>query len=459
MIPLGGEPGTALAIRNGDWAATAVLADRIAEDGASQVMAGLIRGWALVADGRGDAGISALLEAGRLAVTADGGMPTYFRLNAALMAERLGLANEAMQRVSGLEDRLTSAHLMLQLAAFHARMGNSDTVERIISNRLSGQFNAAHVRTAIDSQAHSIPDLRRVIADAVVAMALHDRENDTGRSISARLRFSIFIDPDNEFSRFLLAQQMADLGQYDAAIAELAYIPPTGIYGQLARLLESSVVEDQGDVDAAIKALQLVVETNPDNANLHQRLGDLYRRHKMFRQSRDAYMAALDLGSNSGGLHRSIGVALERLGEAKAAEAHLLRAIEINPDDAYALNYLGYWWADDGRNLDEAIAMIEHAVETRPDSGFFVDSLGWVHYRLGDPRTAVGYLERATELEPSDPEITGHLGDAYWALGRYDEARFKWRLALSLSDDAEERAMLDERLANGVPAAELPGAK
>ena len=459
MIPLGGEPGTALAIRNGDWAATAVLADRIAEDGASQVMAGLIRGWALVADGRGDAGISALLEAGRLAVTADGGMPTYFRLHAALMAERLGLANEAMQRVSGLEDRLTSAHLMLQLAAFHARMGNSDTVERIISNRLSGQFNAAHVRTALDSQAHSIPDLRRVIADAVVAMALHDRENDTGRSISARLRFSIFIDPDNEFSRFLLAQQMADLGQYDAAIAELAYIPPTGIYGQLARLLESSVVEDQGDVDAAIKALQLVVETNPDNANLHQRLGDLYRRHKMFRQSRDAYMAALDLGSNSGGLHRSIGVALERLGEAKAAEAHLLRAIEINPDDAYALNYLGYWWADDGRNLDEAIAMIEHAVETRPDSGFFVDSLGWVHYRLGDPRTAVGYLERATELEPSDPEITGHLGDAYWALGRYDEARFKWRLALSLSDDAEERAMLDERLANGVPAAELPGAK
>ena len=91
IMPLGGEPGTALAIRNGDWPATLVLADRIAEDGSSQVMAGLIRGWALVADGRGDAGISALLEAGRLAVTADGGMPAYFRLNAALMAERPAL--------------------------------------------------------------------------------------------------------------------------------------------------------------------------------------------------------------------------------------------------------------------------------------------------------------------------------------------------------------------------------
>ena len=459
MVPLGGEPGTALAIRNGDWAAAAVLADRIAEDGTSQVIAGIIRGWALVADGQGDAGISALLEAGRLAVTADGGMPAYFRLNAALMAERLGLEDEAMQRVSGLEDRLTSANLMLQLAALHARMGNTDSVEQILTNRLSGQFNRAHVRAALDAQANRLPDLRRLVADAVVAMALKDRESETGRSISARLRFSIFIDPDNEFSRFLLAQQMADLGQYDAAIADLARIPPTGIYGQLARLLESSVVEDKGDVEAAIDALRLVVRANPENADLHQRLGDLYRRHKLFRESRDSYMRALDLGSNTGGLHRSIGVALERLGEAKAAEAHLLRAIEINPDDAYALNYLGYWWADDGRNLDQAISMIEHAVATRPDSGFFVDSLGWVHYRLGDPQKAVAYLERATELEPADPEITGHLGDAYWALGRYDEARFKWRLALTLSDDAAERAMLDDRLANGVPAADMPGAK
>ena len=60
---------------------------------------------------------------------------------------------------------------MLQLAAFHARMGHSETVERIISNRLSGQFNRAHVRAALESQAKELPDLRRVIADAVVAMA------------------------------------------------------------------------------------------------------------------------------------------------------------------------------------------------------------------------------------------------------------------------------------------------
>ena len=168
-------------------------------------------------------------------------------------------------------------------------------------------------------------------------------------------------------------------------------------------------------------------------------------------------MASMALGRDTGGLHRSLGVSLERLGETRAAETHLLRAIEIDPGDAYALNYLGYWWADEGRNLDQAIEMIESAVSHRPSSGFFVDSLGWVHYKLGDPARAVGYLERATELEPSDPEITGHLGDVYWALGRREEARFKWRLALSLSEDAEEQAMLERRLLTGLTTDEMPG--
>ncbi|MGB1356413.1 MAG: tetratricopeptide repeat protein, partial [Candidatus Puniceispirillaceae bacterium] len=264
------------------------------------------------------------------------------------------------------------------------------------------------------------------------------------------------IDPDNQFTRLLMAQQMADFGQSEVALANLARIPTTGMYGQLARLTEASVIEEQGDAAGAIDRLRQVVEMDPENALLLQRLGDVYRRHEQFQQSRDAYRSALALGNDSGGLHRSLGVSLERLGDARAAETHLLRAIEIDPSDAFALNYLGYWWADEGRNLDEAIAMIERAVSQRPDSGFFVDSLGWVHFRLGDPVTAVDYLERATELEPSDSEITSHLGDVYWVLGRHDEARFKWRLALSLSTDEAEQRMLSDRLVNGLPESETP---
>jgi Flp pilus assembly protein TadD len=132
-------------------------------------------------------------------------------------------------------------------------------------------------------------------------------------------------------------------------------------------------------------------------------------------------------------------------------------ALEMNPDDAFALNYLGYWWADQGRNLDEAIALIERAVELRPNSGYFVDSLGWVHFRLGDAETAVQFLEQATELEPADSEITGHLGDVYWHLGRRNEARFKWRLAITLADTEAEKEKFRARLETGVPPSEING--
>jgi len=456
VVPLGGEPATALVLRNGDWTAARILADRVAEDSRALVMAGLIRAWSLVAVGQGDAGISELLETGRLAIDQDRGMPAYFRLHAALMAERLGLAEEARQRVTGLHDTDLPAHVALQLAAFHARHGDWDLVHELVETRLSDQFNRAEVIAALKRQATSLPTIQEHIADGIVAMALEDQGGNGGPSLAARLRFSLFITPGHHFARLLLAQNLADLGLYQAALDHLNRVPDGGIYGQLARLAEAAVIEDQGDIDDAIARMQTVVSRDPANAYLFHRIGDSYRRNRQFTDSRDAYMTALALGRDTGGLHRSLGVALERLGEAAPAEMHLLRAIEINPGDAYALNYLGYWWADEERNLDEAIAMIERAVSQLPTSGFFVDSLGWVHFKLGDAARAVDYLERATELEPADPEITGHLGDVYWALGRQDEARYKWRLALSLASDAEEQEMFRDRIRSGLNPEDMP---
>lgn len=456
VVPLGGEPATALALRNADWPASIVLADRIAEDGQALAMAGVIRGWSLVAAGQGDAGISALLEAGRMSIDVNSGMPPFFRLHAALMAERLGLVNEALQRVTGLEADSLPSHVALDLAAFYARRQKWDIVDRLIDTQLSRQFNQTDVRAALEQGARKLPAIQQHIAAAVVALALSDSKN-SGQSLAARLRFALFVDDDHHFARLLLAEQLSDYGQADIALANLERIPDGGMFGQLARLAESAVVEEAGDSKRSISLMKAVADRDPGNAYLFHRLGDTYRRNSMFRQSRDAYMASLALGRDTGGLHRSLGVSLERLGETRAAETHLLRAIEIDPGDAYALNYLGYWWADEGRKLDQAIDMIERAVSHRPSSGFFVDSLGWVHYKLGDPARAVGYLERATELEPSDPEITGHLGDVYWALGRREEAMFKWRLALTLSDDAEEQALLERRLRIGLTAEEMPG--
>jgi len=81
--------------------------------------------------------------------------------------------------------------------------------------------------------------------------------------------------------------------------------------------------------------------------------------------------------------------------------------------------------------LDEALGMIERAVAARPDSGYIVDSLGWVLFRLGRYDEAVAPMERATELMAIDPIVNDHLGDVYWSVGRFLEAEFQWKRALS----------------------------
>jgi len=109
------------------------------------------------------------------------------------------------------------------------------------------------------------------------------------------------------------------------------------------------------------------------------------------------------------------------------------RAVELNPKNAAALNYLGYTYAEMGVQLDEAERLIRRALEIEPDDGFYVDSLGWVYYQRGDYRHAVEQLERAVELAGDDPTVAEHLGDAYGRAG-------KPRDALRLYQDALVRA-------------------
>ncbi|MEM6558130.1 MAG: tetratricopeptide repeat protein, partial [Pseudomonadota bacterium] len=127
----------------------------------------------------------------------------------------------------------------------------------------------------------------------------------------------------------------------------------------------------------------------------------------------------------------------------ESAEADFRAALELNPEHPQVLNYLGYSLVEKQIKLDEALSMIERAVERQPDSGYIVDSLGWVLYRLGRYEEAIGHMERAAELMPVDPVVNDHLGDVLWAVGRTTEARFQWRRALSFINDDTQLQDID----------------
>lgn len=126
------------------------------------------------------------------------------------------------------------------------------------------------------------------------------------------------------------------------------------------------------------------------------------------------------------------GIALERSGNFDRAEADLLAALEIRPDNASLLNYLGYSWIDRNTQLERGLELIKKAVELSPDDGYILDSLAWAYFRLGRYQDAVAPMERAIGTMATDPLVNDHLGDIYWMVGRQREAQIQWRRALSL---------------------------
>ncbi len=129
------------------------------------------------------------------------------------------------------------------------------------------------------------------------------------------------------------------------------------------------------------------------------------------------------------------GVFLDRRGEKDEALSVMQRVLEVDANDPYALNYVGYTWAEAGVRLDEALDYCKRAVAQRPEDGYIRDSLGWVYFRLGRYDEAVRELTRARELAPDDPTIAEHLGDALARAGQPEAARQQWREALAMIEN------------------------
>ena len=139
-----------------------------------------------------------------------------------------------------------------------------------------------------------------------------------------------------------------------------------------------------------------------------------------------------------------VGSAHERNGDHEQAAAYFEKCLEMSPDFADALNYLGYMWADLGIKLERARVLIEKAVELVPENPAFLDSLAWVLFKLDRPQEALPHMLKAVDLsEESDAVLYDHLGDIYGSLGEHERARDAWQKSLSVEEDPKVKKKLD----------------
>ncbi|HET7624786.1 MAG TPA: tetratricopeptide repeat protein [Verrucomicrobiae bacterium] len=138
------------------------------------------------------------------------------------------------------------------------------------------------------------------------------------------------------------------------------------------------------------------------------------------------------------------GAACERAGNLALAETNFLECLALSPNFSEAQNYLGFMWADHGMNLDRARELIARAVKAEPKNAAYLDSMGWVLYKLKQPKQALGYVLDAIKYsEEEDATLYDHLGDIYSALDQPQKARDAWRKSLSLEANEMVRKKLE----------------
>lgn len=195
--------------------------------------------------------------------------------------------------------------------------------------------------------------------------------------------------PDSPEAAWYRANSLARLGRSGESLDALRRVHELDPNDREARLLAAILLEEEGDLEEAREQLKWILRTRPRD------------RETLFR----------------------LAVLAERQGRFDLSVEWFRRLIAAHPDDALALNYAGYLCAEQGIELHQALEWTIKATSIAPDNAAFVDSYGWVLYKLGRLEEAVEQLERAFELDSGEKEILIHLAKAYRAVGRVDEGR------------------------------------
>lgn len=444
------------AARTGDYDSAAARIARLPDTRLNRILRPLLEGW--IAFGQGDQAQAESLIDDVLEID---GFTLLHALHSAMMADAAGLSELAGQRY---QEALTAIpnpplRIRLKVAEFLARQGRLEPALALVGDGGAGAADPNDIRaflTAVaETEAGTVPSVQDGLAQAFFDLGSALQRDRRSELAMVFARLALRLDPGLDLATLLVAEILDDREQYAEALDLYDGIADRSAYRLMAALRAISSLEDLDRIDEAVGRLNGLADARPDLLDPMIRLGDLYRTQERWGAAVRAYdraVARVPEGETPRwSLYYARGIALERNAQWDRAEGDFLKALELRPDQPYVLNYLGYTWIDQGRNLERATEMIERAVALRPNDGYIVDSLGWAMYRQARFEDAVTHLERAVELRPTDPTINDHLGDAYWRVGRRHEARFQWERALNFGPDATLALAIEEKLRAGLP--------
>ena len=435
------------------------------QGGFGSLLRPLAIGWLEAGLGKPDEAVKALSE-----VEDRNAFSAFRNFHLALISDFVGReeAAEKAYRESSGSGANAPTRALAAYASFLSRTGRAEEAAAALDEQLDRQPENSvllHARREL-AAGRTLPPLvanpSEGVAEAFLGAAGALAQDRTADAARVYAQLALHLRPNFDAAQMLLGELLANDERWDAAIEAYRDVPAKSPYSWDARIQIANALNKQEKPEEAAALLRAMSEERPSDASALVSLADLLRGRERYRMAAEAYERALervgDLQERHWPLLYARGIALERSKEWERAESDFLNALKLKPDQPLVLNYLGYSWVEQGKNLERAREMIEKAVAQRPNDGYIIDSLGWVLFRMGDYEGAVRQLERAVELRPEDPTINEHLGDAYWRVGRRLEARFQWRHALALGPDTERTGQIAQKIDNGLALEEPRGA-
>jgi len=411
---------------------------------AGPLVDGLVRGWSHLGEGDMSAAIDAFDD-----LASEPGLLGFAGYHKALALATVGDFQGAadLLRIIGATSQITRRGIMAH-AEVLSQLGRPEAALSLLDEAFDGPLDPglAQMRAVLEAGETlaftTIESPRDGVAEVFYTIAVLLRSDSAPDFTLLYSRAAEYLRPDHVDALLLSAQLLEQVDQWTLAAETYARVPETHPTYHVAAMGRAATLREAGDVEEALFALRLLTESHAGLPVVHVTLGDMLRQESRFEEALEHYDRAIALHGDPDPsqwfVYFARGIVHERLDTWEKAEADFRQSLELNPGQPQVLNYLGYSLVEKKMKLDEALEMIEQAVAARPDSGYIVDSLGWVLFRLGRYDEAVPHMERAAELMPIDPVVNDHLGDVYWAVGRKLEAEFQWNRALSFIDRDEQ---------------------
>lgn len=371
----------------------------------------------------------------------------YAIAHLALRSGNVDVAEKAITRALDLRSDWDDAALLKGQILITARGGKR--IEKFYEHYIDWHPKSYRVRLSF---ARYLVDLRRWEQargqfKEVVRLRPNDRETvyalgllslQTGHLEDADKRFRrvVELDPRNEQARLYLGEVAERRKHYKEAATWYGGVtmPPHRFEAQL-RL--GIVMARQGKVQEAIEHLKGVkAKGEEDIAQRALAEEQVLREAGKFQEAMKMLTSVLKQYPDNKDLLYSRALIADKLGDLKMQERDLRKILKSDPKNAHALNALGYTLADHTNRQEEALSLIRRALEVRPNDAYILDSMGWVHYRMGNLDEAIRYLRKALEIR-DDPEISAHLGEVLWVKGDRKGAETVWRRALQATPDSE----------------------